>query len=179
VALIYSAVPEMPVMGELPPFAFTNQSDEPVDNQRLEGKVWVANFIFTSCPSACPALTRTMQELQAALPDRDDLQFVSFTVDPETDTPAVLRDYAERFEADHERWWFLTGDPASVTATVVTGFHLHVGERVPVDGGTVYDIMHAVRFVLVDQRGRIRGYYMSDADGLASLQRDAAELLGS
>ena len=177
ILLVRTSVPELPAMGELPPFTFTNQTEQRVDNEALRGKVWIANFMFTSCPTACPALTRTMKTLVEELPDREDLQ-VSFSVDPETDTPAVL-EYADRFDADSNRWWFLTGDPAVVSATVVRGFHLHLGERVPVDGGTVYDIMHAVRFVLVDQEGQIRGYYSSDAEGLGNLRRDARELLDS
>ena len=95
ILLVRTSVPELPAMGELPPFTFTNQTEQRVDNEALRGKVWIANFMFTSCPTACPALTRTMKTLVEELPDREDLQFVSFSVDPETDTPAVLREYAD------------------------------------------------------------------------------------
>ncbi len=169
--------PELPVLIQLPDFEFSDQRDRTIRGADLDGRVWIANFIFTSCPSACPALTRRMKEVSDALPQSDDLRFVSFSVDPETDTPSVLHAYAERHGADHERWLFLTGEADAVTETVVQGFRLHVGERVQQPESTVYDIMHALRFVLVDGERRIRGYYQSDDEGIAALRHDTARLL--
>jgi len=169
--------PELPVLMRIPDFEFSDQRDRTIRAQDLDGKVWIANFFFTSCPSACPALTRKMREASESLPESDTLRFVSFTVDPETDTPPVLHAYAERHGADHERWLFLTGDADAVTETIVEGFRLHVGDRVQAPGASVYDIMHALRFVLVDGERQIRGYYQSDEEGMAALRRDAARLL--
>ncbi|HEX3878585.1 MAG TPA: SCO family protein [Bryobacteraceae bacterium] len=156
--------------GQLQPFHLTSQTGQAFDSKSLEGHVWVADFFFTSCPGPCPLMSKKLGELQRQTADLPDVKIVSFTVDPATDTPAVLTSYAKHFNADPARWFFLTGDQAALTAVGRDGFKLN-----PVDGSTV----HSTRFALVDQHMQIRGYYSSDEDGfLPKLIRDVRSLEG-
>jgi protein SCO1/2 len=161
-----------PVLGQLPPFALVDQRGQPKGLADLRGEVWVASFFFTSCPTVCPKLMRAAKELRARF-DRDDVpvRLVSVTVDPQNDTPPRLLDYAREYGLDTRRWDLLTGSPAAVRGLVVDGFATHMGERGdagvgdrPV-AGELMDIAHSTHFVLVDGRGRIRGYYGSDEPG--------------
>lgn len=180
--LHYTATPpELPVLGVLPEFSLVSNEGRPLSSRDLRGSVWVANFIFTTCPSVCPMLSARMAKLQRDLPRGlrpDELRLVSFTVDPATDTPTVLRAYAERFDADPERWWFLTGERAALYELIRDGFRLAVAEApagTPVEAGGL--ITHSERFVLVDSELRIRGYYSgSEPDGIDLLRRDAVAL---
>lgn len=165
------ALPEMLPIGE---FALTDQDGRAFGSAELRGKVWVADFIFTSCPDICPVMSTQMANLHRRIADAD-VRFVSITVDPERDTPEVLREYAARFRAD-SRWRFLTGEAAVVRRTIEQGFRLPVGDREARPGGG-YDILHGSRFALVDRRGILRGLYETDAEGLERLERDVARLL--
>ena len=98
-----------------PPFKLTDQDGKPFDSEQLKGQVWVAALIFTNCPGVCPSMTQKLKELQDAVPAKN-VQLVSFTVDPERDTPEVLKQYARRFKADESRWHFLTGEKDTVFA---------------------------------------------------------------
>jgi protein SCO1/2 len=119
----------------------------------------------------------TMQ--MAALQKRmlaTDVRFVSFCVDPETDSPARLRDYAKNHHANLETWSFVTGEREVMRNLIVRGFKLGLGEPVKAQDTKTYDIMHARYFVLVDRKGVIRGYYPSDQDGMTRLEHDAKVL---
>ncbi|MBZ0117700.1 MAG: SCO family protein [Sandaracinaceae bacterium] len=164
-----------PELMPIAPFALIDQRGEPFGTEQLRGKVWIADVIFTSCPGVCPTLTSQMANLSRRLPARDDLRFVSVTVDPEVDTPERLREYAARFGADPARWSFLTGEREAVHHAIERSLRLPVGDREPAGEG--YDILHASRFLLVDQRGVLRGTYSTDAEGLGELERDARMLL--
>lgn len=167
----------LPVLGSVPAFELRDQADRVVRDGDLRGSPWVADFIFTRCPSACPMLTAQMGNLQRRLgAAASKVAMVSFSVDPENDTPAVLAEYAAAHGA-RGRWLFLTGDAAHVRETIVQGFRVHVGERTPIGTTGAYDIMHVQHFVLVDAQNRIRGYYPSDAEGLERLERDVRRLL--
>lgn len=192
-----SHVPEPPpVYGQLPDFTLVSQDGEPFGSEDLRGEVWVANFIFTSCPSVCPSLTRAMKSLQDRYEQNDiPVRLVSITVDPEVDTPQKLREYALEYGADLDRWTFLTGDEAAIRALIVEGFQLGVGEPTELPGGgtalppagevSLYEISHSQRFVLVDGGGGIRGFYETGEEGLDEIyhrsqhvlreQREAAE----
>jgi protein SCO1/2 len=160
--------------GNVPAFSLTDQRSRTVTDRDLAGQPWIANFVFTRCPSVCPLLTAKFKALQAELADVRDVRFVSFSVDPEHDTPAVLDAYATKFEADPERWRFLTGSLASIEKTVVAGFKIHIGDPKPSESDpTLVEIMHGEHFVLVDARGAIRGYYRAEP---AELQQLAADL---
>lgn len=165
----------LPELARVPDFELVSHEGEPFRGSDLEGEVWIADFIFTSCVTYCPMMTERMKGLRQEL-QGEGVRFLSLTVDPEHDTPEVLRAYAEKHGAAHDDWTFLTGDTASVSRVVVQGFKTPMGERVPLDGGDGYDILHARHFLLVDRRRRIRGYYPSDDEGLERLARDAARL---
>ena len=142
-----------PVQDSVPPFALTTQDGSAFDSHTLDGKVWVADFIFTNCTGPCPRMTSQMRRLHLALGAERDLKLVSFTVDPLRDTPAVLQEYAAKFHADPAQWTFLTGPIPTLHHLSREVFHL--GD---IDGKT-FD--HSTRFLLVDRRGRLRGAYVT------------------
>ena len=154
----------LPRLGQVGSFTLRDQGDAPLSAAGLRGKVWIAAFFFTRCPSICPRITRRMRALQLAAGEgRSALTFVSFSVDPENDTPPVLLEYARRYDADLRSWFFLTGDLQVVKRTVVDGFKLALdGKADPAaeNGG----IIHGSHLVLVDQALAIRGYYRTDDD---------------
>src|ERR671931_583227 len=121
---------ELPVLGTLPAFTLTSEQGIPFGSDDLRGKVWVANFIFTRCPTVCPLLTRKMASLQPRAQQLGGAHhLVSFSVDPEYDSPEVLRSYAAKNGADGARWTFLTGAPEAVRATVVDGLRTSLGRE--------------------------------------------------
>jgi protein SCO1/2 len=149
---------EFPIIKELPDFSLTERAGGTVTRADLLGKIWVADFIFTTCKGPCPLMTTRMSQVQAKLTAEafPDLRFVSITVDPETDTPEALSKYADNYGAEKERWLFLTGAKAAIYALVgKDGFLLPVGES-PDEPGL---ITHSVKFALVDKEGRIRAYF--------------------
>jgi cytochrome oxidase Cu insertion factor (SCO1/SenC/PrrC family) len=141
----------------VPDFSLTERTGKTITREDLKGKVWVASFVFTRCSGPCPAVTATVARLQAELADEPNVRFVTFTVDPERDDPAELTKYAERYRADGERWLFLTGPEASVHSLMNEGFKIAVSKKA--DGAPGDEFDHSTRLVLVDQQGRIRGYY--------------------
>jgi protein SCO1 len=158
----------LPVLGEVPDFQLTSQTGATVSRQSFLGHVWVADFIFTTCPGPCPMMSSRMRQVQSATLGTPDVHLVSFTVDPTHDTPAVLAEYGKHFLAQPERWHFLTGRQATLNHLGFDGFHLNA-----VDGS----LDHSTKFVLVDRSARIRGYYsFTDADFLKVLLRDLNQL---
>lgn len=151
----------LPDYGALPGFRLTDEEGKSYGSADLAGSVWLADFIYTSCPGPCPALSTEMARLQKELPPA--VKLVSFTVDPEKDTPAELREYAGFFGADPARWRFLTGARADVYALAEKGFKLAVS---PAPKGLV---THSTKIALVDRAGRLRGYY--DGENRAALKR--------
>jgi protein SCO1 len=166
--------PAPPRLGALPGFQLTERSGRPLSLADLRGRPWVADFIFTQCGGACPAMTARMARLRRELPS--DVPFVSFTVDPAHDTPEVLSRYAATFHAD-ESWRFVTGGQKDLYELSVGGFKLAAmevpaGERTAGGDGP---FLHSSKFVLVDAEGVIRGYYDStDEEALRTLRADAA-----
>ena len=163
------ATESVPILGSIPDFVLIDQNSKPFGTEQLRGSVWVADFIFTSCPDMCPMLTSAMATIEREIAKDSgvkDIHFVSISVDPDNDTPAVLAEYAEKYAAAGARWAFLTGTRPEIWKLSTEGFHLPV-ERA--DGARGGPIFHSNRFVLTDRRGRIRGYY----DGLDSDARDA------
>jgi protein SCO1/2 len=169
--------PPLPVLGTLPPYSFVNQHGQPFGSKDLQGKVWIANFIFTRCPTVCPVFTARMAGIQHRVRNLGDaIHLVSFSVDPEYDTPPVLLAYAQRHKASPRMWTFLTGDPESIKQTVVDGLKVAMGREGPADD--LMSIFHGNHFVLVDAQGRIRGYYLSNDDqAVENLVRDAGLLV--
>ena len=164
-AFLACSQPEpLPEYGQTPAFDLTERSGRSVSSEELAGKVWVADFIFTTCAGPCPLMSTHMAALQRAT-EGLDVELVSFTVDPERDTPEVLAEYAKRYKADPERWLFLTGAKQALYDMIQTGFLLAVDDGSLTEGGKPGPgiITHSTKFVLVDQQGRIRGYYSGDS----------------
>lgn len=163
--------------GSVPDFSFTERSGNTVDLARLRGKIWIADFIYTTCPDTCPLQTAMMAKLQDEYAGNPDVQLVSFTVDPERDTPQALSVYAARYRADAQRWYFLTGQRDRLLNLVQDGFHLAVA-ALPNDADPSGTIAHSPRFVLIDKEARIRGYYDSrDLEAFGRLKNDIDTLV--
>ena len=140
----------LPVYYDVPEFQLIAQDGRPFDSQVLAGKIWVADFIYTTCPGPCPRMTSQMREVQDAVLKIPDVRLVSFSVDPANDTPAVLAAYAKEHGAAPSIWYFLTGSVATLQTLDRDAFKL---------GDMNAAMQHSTRFVLVDRQGRIRGYY--------------------
>ncbi len=168
------AVP-LPVLGIIPAFTLAERSGRTVTADDLRGQVWVAGFIFTRCPDVCPALTARMRGLQGPLAAAPTpVRLVALSVDPVHDTPEVLRDYAVEHGAGPD-WWFLTGARATVAQLLRDGFRVAFAD----DGPPAAPITHSDRFVLVDSRLQVRGYYHgNDPADLARLVTDARLVAG-
>ncbi len=160
----------LPELGTIPSFVLTNQNGQPFGSAQLQGKIWIADFVYTTCPGPCPMISSRMGELQKPLRDTS-VRLVSFSVDPAHDTPEVLRGYAEKLNAQPDRWEFLTGDKGTIYRLSRDGFKLAAGAAA--DGQPV----HSTRMILVDRAGQIRGYYdATEADAVTRLLADVAHL---
>lgn len=138
----------------------TNQLGQTVSlNKDLKGKILVIDFIFTTCPTVCPRLSANMKELQKSYIKKnpDLVQFISISVDPDRDSVKALRAYADRYDADHDRWWFLTGNKDSIFNYAKNELGLLL-ENADVPG----DFVHSQKMILLDTVRNIRGYF----DGL-------------
>ena len=173
--------PPLPVYGRLPPWRLTDQAARPFGSDQLRGHAYVANFMFTSCPTVCKVLSRHLARVQqrtARLGDR--LQMVSISVDPVIDTPARLTEYGHRYGFDPQRWHFVTGEAPALQAIAADGFRVALGQ-IPTPGqdrAPDFNILHSANLMLVDAEGRMRGVYRADEEGLADLTREATALVG-
>jgi cytochrome oxidase Cu insertion factor (SCO1/SenC/PrrC family) len=159
--------------GTVPAFQLTNQNGEAFGSGQLAGKIWIADFVYTTCPGPCPMISSRMSELQKPL-EKTDVHLVSFSVDPDKDTPAVLRDYAAKLQAQPGRWDFLTGSKSTIYKLSHDGFKLAVSDGSNEQGLPV----HSTRMVLVDRRNQIRGYYDAmEPDAITKLVADTTHLL--
>ena len=140
----------MPPIGAIPSFRFTTQEGKTLTQEDLLGKVWVADFVFTRCTGPCPLMTSRMAELAKGMTKAKDVRLVSISVDPEHDSPAVLKEYAERMLADPSQWIFLTGPKPEIDAFARKGLF----QALAYDGKGVPT--HSTRFLVIDREGRIR-----------------------
>ncbi len=172
---------ELPILGTIDELSLVDQSGSGFELSSLNGKVSIVNFFFTTCTATCPVQTQELSELQKALGDVSSLQLVSISVNPEVDTPEVLTDYAKNHGADPARWSFLTGTRDGIWNLSKKQFMLPVGEA-PEDQGM--PIFHSPKFILLDAKRQIRGYYESSsvaeiAQLKAGVRKLAAESGGS
>jgi len=159
------------VSAGVPDFSLVNQQGQPLGLSDLAGKIWIADFIYTTCPTICPVMTQGMVNLQSEF-DSEPVYFVSFTVDPERDTSEVLSRYAVRYGADEKRWHFLTGEKDQIYQLANEGFKLAAAKH---EGG----FPHSTKFVLVAPDGNIHGYYDSRSKpAMKRLRKDVKTLLG-
>jgi protein SCO1 len=167
----------LPPLGTVGPFWLTDQDGRTFTEANLDGKVWVAAFMFTRCPTVCPEMIRRMRGIQEQARAKGvPLHLVSFSVDPENDTPEVLRAFAGERGLDTANWRFLTGDSAVIRQTAEKGFKIGV-EGTPKAGAEHFGITHGTHLVLLDAKRTIRGYYQSsDPERIDALLADAERL---
>ena len=164
-----STLDDLPISGSVPDFKFTDSNGETITREDMEGKVWVADFIFTTCTMACPIMTGNMNIIHKSFKDDNNVRIISISVYPEYDTPEVLKEYASRYNANTDRWHFLTGPEESVKNIIKTGFKIGDYEDI---------ISHSEKFALVDVRGNIRGYYSGmETEDMSKLKKDIKRLL--
>lgn len=150
----------LPVYNDLPQFTLTNQDGNTVTLDSLRGQIWLADAIFTRCPSQCLRMSTHMRELQGKLPH--EIKIVSLTTDPDYDTPTVLKKYSGQFSSS-ENWTFLTGDKRVLNKIAVDGLKLAVEDTPPDQRENPNDLfIHSTKFVLIDKLGRVRGYFDGD-----------------
>ncbi len=160
----------LPNLGVVPAFQLTNEDSAQFSNQNLLGKVTVADFIFTSCGGPCPMMSSKMASLQAEFADVPAIHLLSFSVDPEYDTPSILKEYGQKFGAEQGRWTFLTGDKHAIYQLARYGFYLTTEDEENA-------IIHSTKFILIDTKGSIRGYYdYDDSTAVPKLVNDARSL---
>lgn len=160
---------------KVPSFNYLTQDSTILSSEDIKGKVWIAKFFFTHCPTICPPMTSAMKQVNNALSDyKDDIVFLSFSIDPDRDDPRRLRKYIERHDIEAKNWYFLTGNEEATHRLGVQGFQILAQADINAPGG----FAHSPNFVLVDEQGHIRGVY----DGLDTKRRgqlitDAKKLL--
>ena len=139
----------------IPSFLFINQDGQPITSDFIKNKIWVADYFFTSCASSCPKLTKSLKSIQTEYKSDNNVRLISFSVDPERDTPSRLTSYAKLFGATIGQWQFLTGDKKALYVFARNGLRINASEG---DGGA-NDFIHSSSLVLIDKIGHIRGYY--------------------
>lgn len=154
--------PEMLRIGQghtIGDFSFQNQDNKTITQKDIEGKVFVAEYFFTTCKSICPIMNKQMQRVQQAIKGNSNVKILSFTVDPETDTVAQVKRYATSHNAVKGQWHFLTGKQEDLYSLARKSFFVLKPAEVQNQGDVGSDFIHTNNFVLVDGQGRIRGYY--------------------
>jgi protein SCO1 len=169
--------PPLPVLADLPPFELVDQAGRPFGSGQLEGRAWLASFVFTRCTTVCPGVTATVARIQHRTRElAPAFHLVSFSVDPAHDTPERLTAYARTHHANPRTWSFLTGPEAAVRRAVVEGLKTAMGRDPGLPGPE--GIIHGSHLVLVDGRGRVRAYYdAASPEVVERVVRDAALLV--
>lgn len=158
----------------IPDFEFTDQDGNAVTPQTFEGKVYIADFFFTTCPTICPVMKKEMLRVYEAFLDNEEVAILSHTIDPEHDSVAVLRDFAEKLGVESYKWHFVTGDKEEIYRVGMKGYLVTAGEDASAPGGYI----HSGAFILVDKDRRIRGLYDgTKSPDVNALIRDVKVLL--
>jgi protein SCO1/2 len=142
----------------IPDFTLTNQADRILTRKDLQGKIYVANFFFTRCgnPTLCPRMSEEFARVQEAFKEESNVLLVAHTVDPTYDTPEVLRAYGKKYGAIEGKWHFLTGNKKTIYDLAYYGYKINAGEE---KNTVTPEFLHATKFMLIDEQGRVRGYY--------------------
>jgi protein SCO1 len=173
---IRPALVPLPVIAPVGQFTLTNQNGKAVSAVDFNGRVWIANIIFTRCAGPCPLMTKAMKELQDATDPR--VQLVTLTTDPDYDSPEVLRRYGEEYRADFNRWSFLTGSKDQIARLAMDGLKLVAKEKADAERENPADLfIHSTTFVLVDSSGNLRAVFELDDPDLKSKVRQASRFL--
>ena len=159
---------QLPIYDSVPEFQATDSHGKLFTRKDMAGKVWVVDFIYTSCPAECPLMSSKMKHVAADLKGENDVRILSVSVDPAHDTPPVLQNFANRYGGGNEQWRFITATPETVHLLAFETFHV---------GDVIGKLEHSTKFALVDKLGRIRGYYSSlNGDDLKTMLRDVTNL---
>ena len=158
----------LPVLGRIPEFIMTDSRGASFGYNDLQGKIWVADFIFTTCSGPCPIMSSEMAKVHQEFIEDESIRTVSYTVNPDYDTPEVLSEYAERYNANTDQWHFLTASYDDIQSIIVNGFKM----------GDIKEIVfHSTRFALVDKEMNIRGYYVgTELEDVGKLKKDIHRL---
>jgi len=160
---------KLPVLGQVKPFVLTDTEEKQFFSQKLRGKVWIADFIFTSCGDVCPMMSKNMAGLSRTFEAVPAVQLVSISVNPEVDTPQKLKEYKSQFKKVGDNWHLLTGNREDIKDIVLNSFKL---------GKVDEPIFHSSYFALIDRSGYIRGYYDGKTDeDIKVLFKEASGLL--
>lgn len=166
--------PELPIIAHVPAFTLTNENNQSFGSNDLKGKVYLANFIFSSCPTTCPGMLKELQKIQKRMSGtKEKTSIVTFTVDPENDTPAVLFKLARQYDANPYAWTFLTStNKDELLKLYRDGFKVAVEPSV-----NLMEIAHSEKIVLVDGENRVRGFYSFDENSVNQLMIDVGLLI--
>lgn len=141
----------LPVLGEIPPFELLDNFNQPFTEKNISGKIWVADLIFTTCSGPCPVMSTEMKSVHKIYLENENIHMVTITVNPDYDSPEVLTEYGNRYDADFDKWHFLTGEYEKIQSLIANGFKMGDIEEI---------VFHSTRFALIDPNMNIRGYYM-------------------
>ena len=175
---------DLMTINKVPAFSFTDQNNQIISNNSYKGKVFVVEFFFSTCPSICPIMNKNMKDIQEAFAANSNFGIASITINPENDTPEVLKKHADLIEAKGVNWHFLTGNKEDIMNLANKGFNLFAGENKKVNGG----FEHSGLFALIDKNGNIRSrkdnfgnpivYYDGlEQAGVKALKQDITKLL--
>lgn len=164
------------IFPKVPAFSYLNQDSVVISSKDMKGKIWIADFMFTSCPTICPTMTNNMKYLSELTKDlQDKIQFLSFSIDPKRDKPSVFRKYIQERQLDTKNWFFFTGDEEETADLAFNFFHVGV-QRSDVEEDDGFE--HTDTFVLVDQDGHVRGLYQgTKRDDVERLEKDIRKLI--
>src|SRR5690606_12215725 len=137
---------------KVPAFSFINQDGKMISNEDYLGKVYIVEFFFSTCPTICPRMNSNLVQIQNEFKDFEDFGVASFTINPEYDTPEILKQYAEKYGITNPNWHLLTGDKNTIYKLSNEGFNLYTAEEEDVAGG----FEHSGNFALIDKNGFIR-----------------------
>jgi len=159
----------LPVLGDIPPFKLVDNFGQSFTEENISGKIWVADLIFTTCAGPCPIMSTEMKSVHKTYLENENIHMVTITVNPDYDSPEVLTEYGERYDADFDKWHFLTGEYENIQSLIANGFKMGDIEEI---------VFHSTRFALIDPNMNIRGYYMgTESKDVKKLMGDIKKLL--
>ena len=159
----------LPILGEIPSFELIDNYGEPFTEENIEGKIWVADLIFTTCAGPCPIMSTEMRSVHKTYLENENIRMVTITVNPDYDTPEVLTEYGKQYNADFTKWHFLTCVYEKIQNLIANGFKMGDLEEI---------VFHSTRFALIDPDMNIRGYYMgTESEDVKKLMGDIKKLI--
>ena len=159
----------LPVLGEIPSFELLDNFGQSFTEEDISGKIWVADLIFTTCAGPCPVMSTKMRSIHKTYLENENIHMVTITVNPDYDSPEVLTEYGKRYDADFNKWHFLTGEYEKIQSLIANGFKMGDIEEI---------VFHSTRFALIDPNMNVRGYYMgTESEDVKKLIWDIKKLL--